>query len=73
MPVPLSATVNGLFDAFVAIVSDAEAAPTAVGVSVTEIVQLEPAPSVLPQVVPEIANGDPVVTEVDVMVSGVGW
>ena len=52
MPVPLSARVFGLFEAFVAMLSDsAGTAPTAVGVSVREILQLAPAARVAPQVV----------------------
>src|ERR1700722_7436965 len=52
MPVPVSATVRGLFDALVVIVSEpAGTAPKAVGVRVTEMLQVEFPARVLPQVV----------------------
>jgi hypothetical protein len=56
MPVPLSARVFGLFEAFEATLSDsAGTAPRAVGVSVREMMQLAPAARVVPQVVEETA------------------
>jgi len=57
-PVPIRVKVSGLFRAFVLIVIDFDTATAVVGVMVSEIVQLELAASVLPQVVLEIAKGE---------------
>lgn len=60
-PVPVSATDSGLFDALLVTVSVPVAEPEAVGVNVTETVQLAPAARVLPQVL-VCANGPVVAT-----------
>ena len=56
VPVPERATVSGLFEAFVAMLSEVGATvPGEVGVSVNMIVQLELAARVVPHVPPEMA------------------
>jgi hypothetical protein len=56
MPAPVRGNKAGLFEAFVTTLSDsAGTAPTAVGVSVSEITQVEPAATELPQVVEDKA------------------
>jgi hypothetical protein len=62
VPVPLSATVSGLFVALLFTVSDPEAEPVAVGAKVTLAVHEAPAARLLPQVLVS-ANGDPAETE----------
>ena len=57
-PTPPSATVSGLLGALVVTVSDvAGTAPATVGVSVSWMLQLELAASVVPHVPPEIEYG----------------
>lgn len=53
-PVPVSATLSGLVDAFVVNVKLAVLDPTLIGVKTTPAVQLRPAPRELPQVLVEI-------------------
>ena len=56
MPAPVRGNIAGLFDALVTTLSDsAGTAPTAVGVSVSEITQVDPAATELPQVVEDKA------------------
>jgi hypothetical protein len=62
VPVPLSATVSGLFVALLFTVSDPEAELAAVGVKVTFAVHEAPAARLLPQLL-VCPNGDPAETE----------
>ena len=55
-PVPESDALSGLLEALVRNVSDADRAPSAVGVNVTLTVQFSPAASVPPQVFAEMAK-----------------
>lgn len=57
LPVPLTLTFCGLFDALSVKVSAPLAAPAAVGLNVTPTAQLAPAARLVPQVLLEIANG----------------
>jgi hypothetical protein len=64
-PVPLSATVNGLFEALEVMVRvPVGIAPKVVGVAVTDTLHVAPLASVAPHVFPEIANADGVVTAI---------
>ena len=76
IPVPLSATVFGLFEALVATDSDpAGTAPSAVGVRVSAMLHWELAATVpeLGHVVPVAKAYPPVGKLIESMVSGVNW